>query len=573
MENPKTAALKLNQQAEDYLTQGDFDKAYATSLQALELVPNFAPASNTIGKIMEKIDGLDSAISWYKKAIEKQPNLAEAHANMGSISARQEQWEEAIKYYEKAISIQPNFAGFYRNLAKIWQGLGKHKLATEYSYKALNLEAESATATEYLECGKNLLKIGNLEKAIACFIQSLQIQSDYIDVYHQIAKVLEQQNYIDAAFKCRFSKKLPKNLLKKFCQLTGDWEVITLSATTITRINIYPSSQVNLLLSQTINNNIHRAFRASKVSSEEAFVAILQNGRAWGDNFNSAIITSDNKLVSDISSGVPELIISSLRLPPAITIDGTVAFLSVKWGQKNYFHWMFDVVMRIDLLRRSNLSIDKFVFSRCDLPFQKETIEALGISSNKIIESQFCPHIKAQKLLVPSLSNSQGKNLRVPQWGCAFLKSLFLPAETREKSSSKAERIYISRKKASNRRIVNEQEVINLLEKLGFKTITLESISVAQQASLLAHSQVIVATHGAGLTNLVFCHPRTKVIEIFHPEYVMNYYWLLSNICGLEHYHLIGDEFDDNFSGKSANKDILVDLQKLLNLMKLAKII
>ncbi|NES08349.1 MAG: hypothetical protein F6K22_39740 [Okeania sp. SIO2F4] len=44
-------------------------------------------------------------------------------------------------------------------------------------------------------------------------------------------------------------------------------------------------------------------------------------------------------------------------------------------------------------------------------------------------------------------------------------------------------------------------------------------------------------------------------------------------ICGWENYHLIGNEFDDNFSGKPANKDILVNLQKLLNLMKLAKII
>lgn len=38
--------------------------------------------------------------------------------------------------------------------------------------------AESATATEDLDCGKNLLKIGNLEKAIACFIQFIQIQAD-----------------------------------------------------------------------------------------------------------------------------------------------------------------------------------------------------------------------------------------------------------------------------------------------------------------------------------------------------------------------------------------------------------
>ncbi len=41
----------------------------------------------------------------------------------------------------------------------------------------------------------------------------------------------------------------------------------------------------------------------------------------------------------------------------------------------------------------------------------------------------------------------------------------------------------------------------------------------------------------------------------------------------MEHYHLIGDKFDEYFSGKPARKNIFVNLQKLLNLMKLAKII
>ncbi|NES05723.1 MAG: glycosyltransferase family 61 protein [Okeania sp. SIO2F4] len=64
--------------------------------------------------------------------------------------------------------------------------------------------------------------------------------------------------------------------------------------------------------------------------------------------------------------------------------------------------------------------------------------------------------------------------------------------------------------------------------------MTRESISVAQKASLLAHSQVIVATNCTGLTNLVFCHPGTKVIEIFYLEYVINYYFLLSNIVSIQ---------------------------------------
>ena len=571
--NQKISVLNLKQKAEIYLSQGKLDEAYATCSKALEILPNSGEIYVILGNILQKMGKLKSSKEYYEIAIKYNPNIAEAYANLGSIFAIQKEWELAIKYYDIAITIKPKISGFYRNLAKIWHHLGKHQLAIEFSYKAFSLEPESATVKEYLEFGKNLLKIGKLEQATTCLITALQIKPDYVSAYHQIAKILEQQNDIDAALKCRFSKRLPKNLLKNFCQLTENWEVTSNSTSTIDRINIYPSRQINLLPSQTINRNLHRVFSASLVNSEEAFVAILLNGRAWGDNLNSAIITSDNKLVSDISSGVPELIISSSRLPFAVPIDGTIAFLSVKWGHTNYFHWMFDVVIRIHLLRQSNLSIDKFVFSRCDLPFQQETIQLLGISQNQIIESRFLPHIKAEKLLVPSLSSPQGKNFRFPRFGCEFLRSLFLPTGTKKISLNNKKMIYISRKETSSRRIVNEAEVVICLEKLGFQTITLELMSVAQQASLLANSKVIVAPHGAGLTNLVFCAPGTKVIEIFHREYVINYYWLLSNVCGLEHYHLIGDEFERDFSGKPAQKDILVNLQKLLDLMKLVKII
>ena len=45
---------------------------------------------------MEKIDALDSDITWHKKAIAKQPNLAEAHANLGSVYVKRQEWEKLL---------------------------------------------------------------------------------------------------------------------------------------------------------------------------------------------------------------------------------------------------------------------------------------------------------------------------------------------------------------------------------------------------------------------------------------------------------------------------------------------
>jgi capsular polysaccharide biosynthesis protein len=46
--------------------------------------------------------------------------------------------------------------------------------------------------------------------------------------------------------------------------------------------------------------------------------------------------------------------------------------------------------------------------------------------------------------------------------------------------------------------------------------LTLESRSLAEQMSLFAGADAVVAQHGAALANLVWCRPGTAVVEIEH---------------------------------------------------------
>ena len=392
----------------------------------------------------------------------------------------------------------------------------------------------------------------------------------------KIEYILKKQSRHKEAHIWRVQEKLPRDWLEKFLNLTGDWEVSSGSLkTNITQINIHSQTQENLLPTQTIDTNIHHCFRDQKVNIGQDFVAIVPQGRGCFDLGTSAVITSDHKLVTDISTGCADLIISSTELPPIHYIDGTVAFLSAKWGGAMYFHWMFDIVIRMDLLRRSGWIsvVDKFVFSRCDKKFHRETLEALQIPSEKVIESRFYPQIKAEKLVVPSFTIKQG-GMRSRKWGCEFIKKLFLKPENLSRFSIQGERIFISRKLASWRRVVNEDEVVLFLEKFAFTSLSLESFSIAEQAVIMAKTKFIIAPHGAGLTNLVFCHSGTKVIEFFSPKYITPIYWRISSLCHLSHYYLIGENFEHDNSGKEPWKpDILVDVKKLEKIMKLAEVI
>ncbi|NEQ39466.1 MAG: DUF563 domain-containing protein, partial [Okeania sp. SIO3I5] len=549
----------------------EWDEAIIVYRRAIELEPNNHLFHRKLADIALQTGKLDEAISSYQKTIEINQNLSWSFYNFGEALRKLERWDEAITAYRRAIKLESDNHLFHRRLADVFQKKGLLDDAISSYQTAIEINPKSCW--HYAALANTYVQQENLSEAIPCLIQALRIKPDMENVHKNIAYVLKKQGRHNQVRIWKYQKKLPKDWLEKFFNLTGNWQVTSNSSkTNITRIQVSEYSYINLLPSQTIESQIYPNFQKKKAKLAEAFLAVVSEGKGCVDLGTTGVITSDNKLVTDISTGCAEIIISSSKLPPVYEINGTVAFLPVNLGINNYFHWMFDVFVRLDLLRRSNLmsTIDKFVFTNCSKKFQKESIEALQISPEKVIEARLFPNIKARKLIVPSLMGRQG-SLRVTQWGCNFLRSLFLKPENIEKLASKQERIYVSRKLTPYRRIVNEEEVVNLLAKLGFITVTLESISVAEQASLMAGAKVIISPHGAGLTNLVFCNPRTKIIEIFSPKFINSIFWQLSNICGLSHYHLICEDYEDNSSVEYPwGPDIFVNLERLLKILELA---
>jgi capsular polysaccharide biosynthesis protein len=106
-------------------------------------------------------------------------------------------------------------------------------------------------------------------------------------------------------------------------------------------------------------------------------------------------------------------------------------------------------------------------------------------------------------------------------------------------------------------------------------TCPLESMSVIEQAALFSQAEIIIAPHGSGLTNLIFCQPNTKVIELFSPNYVYHCYWWISNLVELDYYYYIGETFPGYYLHRLVypqpfSEDILVNIQEFLNLLVLS---
>ncbi|WP_276354290.1 glycosyltransferase family 61 protein [Cohnella caldifontis] len=330
--------------------------------------------------------------------------------------------------------------------------------------------------------------------------------------------------------------------------------------------------------SKGIDPEVHEHFRGGVRHGRTAFTAVLHGARVW--ELNGAAIAADGKLLADVSwdyrHGIGRVLgwdhnVFHEWIPyPLTRVEGTAALLTHVWSG-NYFHWMFDVLPRIDLLRSSGVPIDRYIIQRNEQQIQEDTLNLLGIPKEQRIEIGHDFHAQVDTLVVPSFVKSDIEHpSEYPRWAADFLRYEFL--YTRDvQPSPEFERIYVSRANAWQRRLLNEEQIQGMLWERGFRTVRLEELPFEEQVRIFASAKVVAAPHGAGLTNLVFCTPGTKVIEMLPPNYVSNYFWHLSNQVCLDHYYLIGDTFakpqEDWWNGSA---DFAVDPEKFKRLLERA---
>ena len=91
-------------------------------------------------------------------------------------------------------------------------------------------------------------------------------------------------------------------------------------------------------------------------------------------------------------------------------------------------------------------------------------------------------------------------------------------------------------------------------------------LTVREQIDTFAAAQVVVAPHGAALTNLAFASPGVRVLELFAPDYLNPGYWsIVSNLPDTRYRYLLGRGADPG-PGSPMNDvmaDITVDLRQL----------
>ena len=310
----------------------------------------------------------------------------------------------------------------------------------------------------------------------------------------------------------------------------------------------------------------HPTFRehATDVFARQA-VAELPGGRVLGPH--GAVITNRGDLVEEVSLyfGTRRARQHPLHLhpfpPKPVDVPGRLGVIDYKGGAGNWYHFIFDVLPRIALVERCpDLEPPDKWYVPAAGDHRAELLNQLGITPDRRIDSTQVPHVRAETLVVPSVPGDE----QHPQWSTDFLRERLLVGGH---DRIPGRRLYLTRGASrNNRTVLNDDEVQAALLSRGFELLDPSLLPIDEEMWTFAEADIVVSTHGAGLSNTLFMSPGSLVVELFPEHSVVPCYWkLVGTVPGVDYRHVpgIGDKIESNRQ-KILVKDITVDIPALL---------
>ncbi len=300
----------------------------------------------------------------------------------------------------------------------------------------------------------------------------------------------------------------------------------------------------------------------------------IKDGRIFTNYVESLAVINQKSLIKEVS--FQQIKGKLFNTKNQVIKTGTPKFLKIfpgkvivlsqgASGHFNYAHWLFDIIPKIKLISiKYNISdIDFFYFSKLT-KFQKETFKLLKINTKKIIDSNKYRHVQASSVYAVTHPNYFEDTIfkahsNLPKWIVIYLRKLFLK-NIKKKLSYK--NIFIDRSDSHNGhcQLVNNNRVIEYLKSKNFKILKLSKFSIFDQVSIFYNCNKIVAPHGAGLANIVFCKKKTKVIELIPRNHPSRTHKRISRINKLNYKLIKCKKISNDKKG-----DMFVDLDILKN--------
>ena len=288
----------------------------------------------------------------------------------------------------------------------------------------------------------------------------------------------------------------------------------------------------------TIGTPLPGAEVYSYITTTTEYVYLMPNIRIFSKHFFT--LTEDNYLLAPVSNYYgnhkkSHPAFGTLLLPKCKKLKGRS--IIVRGGA--YWHKMQDGIPALYLAELAGFDfnkIDHFIIQ--DKQIDRNSIfTRLGIPLEKQVRLyEESDSYECEELIFSSWYDRKGN------WYKDYLIEKIKPKRIVNRTFPT--KIYLSRSRVNTRRVLNEEAIVNLLDRYGFVCVHNEDLSTDEQIQLFENATHIISCHGSQLTNIIFCKPGTKVCEIRHVSHTIHYrkaFHDLSNGFGLDYYLLYTD--------------------------------
>jgi hypothetical protein len=234
--------------------------------------------------------------------------------------------------------------------------------------------------------------------------------------------------------------------------------------------------------------------------------------------------------------------------PPA-GVDGRVGVLATRYSYGGYWHWLFEGLAHVVRLDDLGLlaPLDRLVICVDQTPpphAVHESLESAGIPSSRVNVTSTPFDLVADELVVPMRAPGSGglidetdirptlreAKLRNARYGNgpdirAVRRRLGLVGSPRARGTR---RLFVSRRDAAKRRVVDEDALVAALSGLGFEVVVPGALSFSEQVAVFSEAEIVVGPHGAGLANALFMPEGSALLELHHPDFGKPYYQRLA---------------------------------------------
>ena len=293
----------------------------------------------------------------------------------------------------------------------------------------------------------------------------------------------------------------------------------------------------------------------SKESKKEYEVFEITKARIYTDSLQNVAVIKKNEIYEKLSTQLinnhlvdldkNEIIKTGTRKFIQKKIKGNI--LSLIQGAsaiENYGHWLLDTIPKLIIINKfKNLNnFDAILIPNLKKKFQKDSLEYFDISKSKILDGSEITHLYADKITIPNhpyweLDKHQFETVaNVDKDILKSIRKIFLK-ENNLNEFKKNKNIYIDRSDSNfnHNKLVNNLEIIDHLKNKDFLIVKLSELSFNEQIKLFNGAKIIIGSHGAGLTNIIFSEPSTKIIEIRNPNFDCYVFKNISNIQKLDY--------------------------------------